>query len=113
MRAISALISRVVAGLSLRGKMPVSTIVAFGALARARFTSARRPRVMSATFSSPPGTFPTLFVPARMTITFGFTPSSSPFSRRQSMCSIRSAPQPKSAAFHPVKFSLQLARKCG
>ena len=40
---------------------------------------------MPATFSLPPGVLPTLFVPARMTITFGLTPSSSPCSSRHSM----------------------------
>jgi hypothetical protein len=71
------------------------------------------PRVMFATFSGPPGSRPTLFVPARMTMTRGLTPSSSPFSRRHRMFSIRSAPHPKSAAFHPKKFARQFASSSG
>ena len=58
-----------------------------------------------------PAALPTLFVPASSTITFGFTPSSSPFSRRQRMFSTRSAPQPKSAAFQPKKFSLPVGEE--
>jgi hypothetical protein len=81
--------------------MAVSTIVAAGALLRQLSTIAVRPRVMSATRASSPGSLPTLLVPASSTITFGFTPSSSPFSRRQRMFSVRSAPQPKSPAFQP------------
>ena len=49
-------------------------------------------------------------MPASSTMIFGFTPSSSPFSNRQRMFSTRSAPQPKSAAFHPKKFVFQFAR---
>ena len=96
-----ATISGMTAMLSLRGKIAVSTIVAFGALSRHRCTSARRPRVMSSTLASPPGVPPTLFVPASTTMTFGLMPSSSPWSIRQIMFSIRSAPQPKSPAFQP------------
>ena len=51
--------------------------------------------------------------PRESTITFGFTPSSSPFSSRHRMCSMRSAPQPKSAAFQPKKFAFQFARNSG
>jgi hypothetical protein len=107
------LISGTTAMLTLRGKIPVTMIVALGALLRQRSSNAFNPRVMSATFSSLPSRAPTLFVPARITMTFGLTPSNSPFSIRHSMCSILSAPQPKSAAFHPKKFVFQLARKSG
>ena len=67
------------AGLSLRGKMAVRTIVAAGAFFRQASTMAARPRVTSATLASSPGSLPTLLVPARITMTFGLTPSSSPF----------------------------------
>ena len=45
--------------------------------------------------------------------TFGLTPSSSPFSRRQRMFSVLSAPQPKLAAFQPKKFWRQLRQEFG
>ena len=70
-----ASISGITAMLSLRGKIPVSTIVARGALRRQRSTMAFRPFVTSATLSAvfpdAAGTLPTLLVPARITITFG------------------------------------------
>src|SRR5207244_11257188 len=49
-------------------------------------------------------------MPASSTMILGFTPSNSPFSRRQRMFCVRSAPQPKSPAFHPKKLLVQLAR---
>ena len=112
-RSISGITASGFSRLSLRGKMPVRMNLAFGAFARALSISARMPRVMFATFWSPPGVAPTLFVPPSMTMTFGFTPSSSPCWMRQSMFSMRSAPHPKSAAFHPRKFSFQFARSSG
>ena len=114
--ALMRSISGITAMLSLRGKMPVTTIVAAGAFCRQTRTMAVTPRVISATLASSfsgPGCVPTLFVPARSTMTFGLTPSSSPFSRRHRMFSILSAPQPKSAAFQPKKFCFQLARSSG
>ena len=75
--------------------------VASGALVRHTSTIAFTPRAISAIVSSSRGAAPTLLVPASRTITFGWTPSSSPCSRRQRMFCVRSAPQPKSAAFHP------------
>ena len=76
-----------------------------------------KPFVMSATFpaafSDGAGTLPTLLVPARITITFGFTPSSSPCSSRHRMCCVLSAPQPKSPAFQPENVVFQWARKSG
>jgi len=91
----------ITAGLSLRGKIAVRMIFAAGAFLRQRAMSAFMPAVMSAIFASSAGWMPTLLVPARITMTFGFTPSNSPCSSRQRMCSIRSAPQPKSPAFQP------------
>ena len=44
-------------------------------------------------------------------MTFGLTPSSSPFSRRQRMFWIVSPPHPKLAAFQPKKFCFQLASR--
>ena len=88
-------ISGITAMLSLRGKIAVRTMVAFGALRRQTSRIASSPRVMFATLSSSPGSDPTLLVPASTTMTFGCTPSSSPFSSRQRMFSMRSAPQPK------------------
>ena len=80
-------ISGITAMLSLRGKIAVRMIVASGALRRQTSRIASSPRVMSATLSSSPGSDPTLLVPASTTMTFGFTPSSSPFSSRQRMFS--------------------------
>ena len=68
--------------LSLRGKMPVTMIVALGAFARMTSRIALMPRVISAAFASSSSAgviLPTLFVPASRTMTFGLTPSSSPF----------------------------------
>ncbi len=103
----------ITAGLSFRGKMAVRMIVAAGAFFRQAPTMAERPRVTSATVLSSPGSRPTLLVPARITTTFGRTPSSSPFSRRQRMFSVRSAPQPKLPAFQPWRLFFQWARKSG
>ena len=112
-----ASISGITAMLSLRGKIPVSTIVARGALRRQRSTMAFRPLVTSATLSAivpdAAGTLPTLLVPARITITLGSTPSSSPCCSRQRMCCVLSAPQPKSPAFQPENVAFQWARKSG
>ena len=74
-----------------------------GAFFRQRSTIAFRPSVTSATLASSPASLPTLLVPARSTMTLGLTPSSSPFSRRQRMFSVRSPPQPKLPAFQPRK----------
>jgi hypothetical protein len=103
----------ITAGLSLRGKRATRTIVAAGAFFRHVSTTAWRPRVTSLTLASSPGSWPTLLVPARSTMTFGWTPSSSPFSRRQRMFSVRSPPHPKLAAFQPWKVFFQWARKSG
>src|ERR1035437_2785908 len=76
----------ITAMLSLRGKMPVTTMVAPGAFVCMTRRIACRPRVMSATLpSSPPAgaRLPTLLVPASRTTILGLTPSSSPLSRRQ------------------------------
>src|SRR6266404_6106880 len=95
--------------LSLRGKIAVMMTVAFEALAWHTSRRALSPWVMSSTCSASPDSVPTLLIPASTTITFGFTPSSSRFSRRQRIFSIRSAPQPKLAAFHPKKLVLQFS----
>jgi hypothetical protein len=68
---------------------------------------------LSAAAPASAGTLPTLLVPARSTMTFGEIPSSSPCSMRHRMCSIPSAPQPKSAAFQPENVRFQWARKSG
>ena len=98
---------------SLRGKIAVTMIVAEGALRRHVSTMAFRPRVMSATFASPPGVLPTLLVPASSTITFGFTPSSSPSCNRHRMFWVPSAPHPKLPAFQPKKVFFQCASSAG
>jgi hypothetical protein len=71
------------------------------------------PRAISAMVRASRACGPTLFVPASRTITLGLMPSSSPFSSRHRMFCVRSAPQPKFAAFHPKKFSFQLASNSG
>ena len=74
---------------------------------------AKAPRAISAIVRASRACGPTLLVPARTTTIFGFTPSSSPCSRRHRMFCVRSAPQPKFAAFHPKKFWFQLASSSG
>jgi hypothetical protein len=102
---------------SLRGKIAVRTTVARGAFSRQRSMIAFRPRVISAILSADApagaGAPPTLLVPASSTMTFGSTPSSSPFSIRQRTCCVLSPPQPKLAAFQPKKLAVQCARKSG
>jgi hypothetical protein len=99
--------------LSFLGKMAVRIIVAFDAFCWQMSMIAFRPRAISATVCSSRGCVPTLFVPASRTMTLGRTPSSSPCSSRHRMFSVRSAPQPKFAAFHPKKFARQLASSSG
>src|ERR1035438_7792005 len=74
--------------LSFRGKMAVTMMVAPGALERMTSIAVCRPLAMSATLassSSAGAPLPTLFVPARRTMIFGSTPSSSPLFSRQRM----------------------------
>src|SRR5437762_9642809 len=114
MLSLTWLMMDITAILSLRGVMPISTIVALGAFSRHISRMALSPLVMSATLGSslPRGaTVPTLLVPARMTMILGLTFSSSPLVNRQRMFWIVSAPQPKLAAFQPKKFWRQFARK--
>src|SRR6266404_9166633 len=104
----------ITATLSLRGVMPIRTIVALGAFLWQISRIALIPAVMSATLGSPADwgeVLPTLLVPATTTMTFGLTLSSSPLFNRQSMFWILLAPQPKFAAFQPKKFWRQFARK--
>ena len=60
MLALMCSISGLRAELSLRGKMPVRMIVAFGALRRQSSTSAVMPRVMSAILLVTAGLAPTI-----------------------------------------------------
>src|SRR5882724_8683021 len=100
--------------LSLRGKIPINTIVALGAFRRQTSRIALIPRVMSLILgSSLPCVelFPTLLAPASRTMILGLTLSNSPLLRRHSMFWVLSPPQPKLAAFQPKKFSCQFSRK--
>ena len=102
--------------LSFLGKIPITMIVAAGRLrldgAHNRLKTARD--IIRARVSITSGrALPTLFVPASNTTTLGLTASNSPFSRRQRMFCVRSAPHPKSAAFQPKKFCFQLASRSG
>src|ERR1700687_3604108 len=78
----------ITARLSLRGVIPISTIVALGAFWRQTQRMAFTPRVTSAPLASSlhaEDSLPTLLVPAIITMTFGLTLSSSPFLSRQRM----------------------------
>jgi hypothetical protein len=73
-------IEGITAGLSLRGKIPITMMVALGAFVCMMSSIALIPPVMSATFTRSPSagtSLPMLFVPASRTMIFGWTPSSS------------------------------------
>src|SRR5260370_36676218 len=95
-RALILLMMGMTAILSLRGVMPISTILASGALRRQVSKIALMPPMVSSSLESslPWGDLlPTLLVPASRMIILGLTLSNSPLLRRHRIFCVVSPPQ--------------------